>query len=446
MFEIICACTSSYGIGLKGSLPWHIPEELALFRKTTENSLIVVGRKTFELMPTLPNRMVFVISKSKKQNYYFESFESAYKIATEVSKEENKKIFVIGGETLFRYTLLYYQSDIEKIHISWIKDNFVCDSFIPTNFDNRKIIGHADNKDFIYTIYTYKKNLSEKSEYLNLLSSVMLNGEKRETRNGITRCSFNHNLRFNLLQGFPLLTTKKMFFREIVEELLFFLRGDTDTKLLESKGINIWRGNTNRAFLDANNKKHYKEGEMGKMYGYQWRHFGSLSENYNIEYYGVDQLENVIELIKTDPHSRRIMMTDYNPVEADSGVLYPCHSIILQFFVQGKFLDMFCYNRSSDLLLGLPFNIASSALLLSIIAKATGCYARNLHLTLGDTHIYEQHIPQVKEQIQRESYNFPELDICAELNTVKDIEQLQFEHFKLINYISHEAIKAEMIP
>jgi thymidylate synthase len=254
---------------------------------------------------------------------------------------------------------------------------------------------------------------------------------------------FFKNMSFDLRKGFPILTTKKMFFRGIVEELLFFLRGETDSKVLEKKGINIWRGNTERKFLDHNGFKDREPGMMGPMYGYQWRFFGAEYEESTgkPKTVGVDQLKYVIDTIVKDKNSRRIIMTDFNPSQAFSGVLFPCHSIIVQFYVYENYLDMYCYNRSQDLFLGTPFNISSSALLLSIIAKKTGLYPRYLHIGMGDVHLYEEHLELINIQRDRIPYSLPQL-ILPEIDV---FENIKTEDIVLQNYLSHPAIKANMV-
>ena len=159
---------------------------------------------------------------------------------------------------------------------------------------------------------------------------------------------------------------------------------------------------------------------------------------------GIDQLKNTIELIKTDPQSRRILLTDYNPLQAEQGVLYPCHSLIIQFYVREEtYLDMFCYNRSQDLFLGTPFNIASTALLLCIIAKMTGLQAGKLHMSLGDVHIYKEHQEIVKTQLARPRYPFPKL-ICPEIVNLEALYRVTSDQFSIVDYKSHEALKTEM--
>jgi len=276
---------------------------------------------------------------------------------------------------------------------------------------------------------------------------VAKNGTVRDGRNGETRALFTKHIKIDLRDGFPLLTTKKMYWKGIVEELLFFLRGDTNSKILEEKGVFIWNGNTNREFLDRNGFSHREEGVMGPMYGYQWRHYGAEYDEKTTEpsQIGIDQLANIVEKIREDPHSRRILMVDYNPTQVDQGVLYPCHSIVLQFFVDREYLDMFCYNRSSDLFLGLPFNIASTALLMQIVAEMTELTPRFMNISLGDAHIYKEHLPLVQTQIERTCYSLPSVKITKDLFNINDIETLTFSDFELHEYNSHPSIKAKMI-
>jgi thymidylate synthase len=294
-----------------------------------------------------------------------------------------------------------------------------------------------------------KSEIKGEYQYLNLVKKVLETGQERQTRNSVVKSLFNYNMVFDMKEGFPLITTKKMFWRGIVEELLFFLSGKTDTKILEEKGINIWRENTSREFLDSIEMKDRKEGLMGPMYGFQWRFFNA---EYNEEtglpiyvYGKPDQIRYVIDTIKKDPFSRRIIMTCFNPEQTEQSVLYPCHSIILQFYIREiegkKYLDMFAYNRSSDILLGLPFNIAGSALLLCIIANLTDIEPGVLYITGGDCHIYQNHYKASKEQLSKTPYPFPKLVINKKL----ELDKINYEDFTLENYICHPSIKADMV-
>jgi dihydrofolate reductase/thymidylate synthase len=454
--ELILAIDKNFGIGYKNMLPWNVKDELRLFRTKTLNSTVIVGSKTFINLPYLDKRNVICLSKKtdiKALNFYklfSKNPESIIVNSLEEADEKVKteKVFVIGGYEIYKLALSI-PNYINKIHLSILNNVYECDTF----FDKKLI------RDFIiteqtsyeeFTHYVLERDGSKgEIQYLNLLENILTNGVLSPGRNGNTISTFVNHLSFDLRNGFPLLSTKKMFIRGIIEELLFFLRGDTDTKILEEKDVNIWKGNTSKEFIESR-KLPYAEGVMGQLYGYQWRFFNapykldSEGRPFKPEG-GVDQLANVIKLIKEDPKSRRILLTSFNPEQSETGVLYPCHSIICQFYVEGEYLDMFCYNRSSDMFLGVPFNIASSSLFLMIIGKLTNKTPRYFNLTLGDSHIYQQHLDAVKEQLNRLPYRLPNI-ILPDINTLEDIEKLESKNFILINYKSHSSIKADMIP
>ena len=442
--NVILAVDKLFGIGLEGKLPWNIKDELNIFKEKTFDSIIIMGRKTIEHLPKLKNRIIFGISnkyielmnehfKNDKDIRFFSNFEEAF----EEAKTLNKKIFIAGGSKLYNYVFENYKTQI-KVHISFINEHHECDTY----FDKNNLEDFYIDKEIMFENFKHcemKYCKHGEFQYLNLIKDLLKNGERRVGRNAETISDFSKHLKFDLREGFPLLTTKKMFLKGIVEELLFFIRGDTNSKILEEKGINIWKGNTNREFLDSNGFKDRIEGEMGPMYGFQWRFFNS---EYSLG--GVDQIKNIINEIKTNPTSRRILLTTYNPSQVNSGVLYPCHSIIIQFYVQNIFLDMFCYNRSSDAGLGLPFNIASSSLFLMIIAQLTNLTPRYFNLSLGDVHIYSNHIEPIKQQIERISYSFPNIKL-PEFSILEEVEKLTYKDFSLENYKSHTSIKMEMI-
>lgn len=295
----------------------------------------------------------------------------------------------------------------------------------------------------------------EENNYQNLLASILKTGSERYDRTGVgTIGIFGTQLRFSLENGkIPMLTTKKIFAKGVIEELLFFLRGDTDTKKLEAKGVNIWKGNTTREFLDKRGLVYLPEGDMGKGYGFQWRKFGEFTEdlcelagifgNQPYIFNGVDQLTEVIYKLKNNPDDRRIIMTAWNPAQLKEMALPPCH-LLCQFYAINGELSCQFYQRSVDSFLGLPFNILSYAVLTHIIALTTGLKAKEVIFVGGDTHCYLNHLDQVKEQISRSSYNFPILKINKSLNCVKDIEDLLFDDFEIIGYQCHPAIKAPM--
>jgi len=461
MFNVIVAMTKNGGIGITDApLPWYSPEELKLFKQKTDGCILVMGRITTESIPHLPNREIWCITTQNDLDT--SSYKNKVIIYTNMEKvfhdisNSPKPVFFAGGESIYN---IIPPDLVNEWHISIMNEDYKCDTFITLPKFPPKNTLITEKKVYPdFTHYVYKRNVqSPEIEYLNILEDVLNHGISRRGRNGETKSAFCKNLHFDLTTHFPLLTTKKMFLRGIVEELLFFLRGDTDTKKLEQKNVNIWKGNTERKFLDSIGFQKRKEGMMGPMYGFQWRHFnGDYNENTGRSRRtvfingrppnrGIDQLKDVIDKIRNDPHSRRILMTDYNPEQANKGVLYPCHSIIIQFYVDGDYLDMYCFNRSSDLFLGLPFNIASSALLQIIIAQTTQKIARHFHLTLGDAHIYEQHYNAVKEQLTRVPIQPPTISINHTLQTITDIEGLRYEDFVLKDYACHPSIKASMI-
>lgn len=274
----------------------------------------------------------------------------------------------------------------------------------------------------------------EESNYLNLLKTILNKGVEKKDRTGVgTKSIFGTRLRFSLENNtIPLLTTKKVFYRGVIEELLFFIRGETNTKLLEEKGVNIWKGNTSREFLDSRGLTNYPEGEMGPMYGSKWRNF-----------HGVDQLKNALDLIKNDPDSRRIMITAYDPSASKLSVLDSCHNYF-QFYVNNNKLSCQFYMRSCDYGLGFPFNVASYSILTYLMAYASGLEPYEIIFVGGDTHIYNNHIDQLKQQILREPYNFPKLKINKKIETIEDMEKLSFEDFEIQNYIYHPSVKMIM--
>ena len=475
MINVILAVDKNYGLGYDNKLSWNIPEELKIFKEKTKDSILIVGRKTFQKLPKLKDRIVFCISRNinatSETNDVIVIFQSIDQ-AIEQAKNLGKPVFIIGGNQIYNYVFKNYKNEL-IVHISFIKKSYTCDTF----FDRNNLKEFYISNEIEYDLFKHcemKYQTYGERQYLDLIDDLIINGERRQTRNSETISDFCKHLKFDLRDGFPLLTTKKMFLKGIIEELLFFIRGDTQSKKLEEKGINIWKGNTSREFLDTNGFKDRKEGEMGPMYGSIWRNFNSLSSyneknilqdtrklEFNYKAYNkdgmsyttdkiesidfnVDQLSFVINEIKSNPTSRRIIMTTFNPSQVNQGVLWPCHSITIQFYIQGEYLDMFCYNRSSDIGLGLPFNIASSSLFLMIIAKLTNLKPRYFNLTLGDAHIYSNHVEPLLEQCKRMSYVFPKI-MLPEFTNLEEIEKLTFEDFKLEDYRSYPSIKMEMI-
>jgi len=280
--------------------------------------------------------------------------------------------------------------------------------------------------------------------YLKLLRTILNRNNRVESRNGTVLNSFGEKLVFDLKDGFPLLTTKKVGNKTILRELLWFIKGSTNNKELQEKKVHIWDQNSSKEFLESRNLN-YKEGDLGPIYGFQWRHFGAEYKDCYTDYkgLGVDQLQNIIDLIKNDPSSRRIIMSAWNPLDIDKMALPPCH-VLCQFHVdtiQGT-IDCQLYQRSGDMFLGVPFNIASYSFLLCIICHLTYYKPGKLIHILGDCHIYEDHIIAVKQQLLRVPVQYPTLDVSEKLDSIDDIKE---EYFTLENYKSYPKLVAPMI-
>lgn len=442
------------GIGYQGTLPWFCKEELKLFRKITLGNNIVVGNNTARNLPQLTNRKIHVLSRDTSIKDQSSSFGSKFNYVSSIeqllSDESVYPLFVCGGSQV--YKLFFDKNLVDIVYLSIMNKNSEnVDTYIDFSmFRCFTIKNKTEYEEFTHYELVKEQNMFDE-EYIRVLKNVYTNGKLKAGRNGDVISLFSESMKFDLSDGyFPLLTTKKMYMKGIVEELLFFIRGDTDTKKLERLGINIWTGNTNKDFLKLTGLN-YEPGDMGPMYGYQWRNFNkkynSCSSNETSESNnGFDQIKNVIENIKRDPSSRRHLITTLNPLQTNQGVLWPCHSIVCHFNAEDEddFLDMICYNRSQDMFLGNPWNIASSALFLCIMSKLTGRRPRMLTIFIGDAHIYKSHVLQVEEQIKRIPYSKPRITI-PDIKDLEDVYRLTHEDFIIEDYTAHPSIKAEMV-
>ena len=261
-------------------------------------------------------------------------------------------------------------------------------------------------------------------QYLDLLNHVIKNGVKKNDRTGTgTISTFGYQMRFNLEEGFPILTTKKLHLKSIIHELLWFISGNTNIKYLNDNGVKIWDNWAN------------KEGNLGPVYGHQW-----ISWTTN-EGKKIDQLLNTINSIKNTPDSRRHIITAWNVGDIEKMALPPCH-LLFQFYVAEEKLSCQLYQRSADIFIGIPFNIASYSLLTHIIAQITGLKAGEFIHTIGDAHIYLNHLEQAKTQLQRTPYKLPQIILNPQITD--DILNFKYEDFKLINYIAHPHIKGNI--
>jgi thymidylate synthase len=276
-------------------------------------------------------------------------------------------------------------------------------------------------------------------QYLDLLELVLERGKDREDRTGTgTRGIFGHQMRFDLREGFPLLTTKKLHTKSIIHELLWFLRGETHVKPLQDAGVRIWN---EWATAEQTARFGRLEGDLGPVYGHQWRNFGATRRpDGTYEPDGVDQMKRVLRDIVEKPSSRRLLVTGWNPKEAEEVALPPCHTLF-QFYVEGGELSCQLYQRSADIFLGVPFNIASYALLTMMVAHATGLRPGDFVHTFGDAHLYKNHLEQAKLQLTRKPRPLPQLRITAEN---RDIFALRFEDVVIEGYDPHPHIAAEV--
>ncbi|XP_068150612.1 thymidylate synthase [Drosophila tropicalis] len=285
----------------------------------------------------------------------------------------------------------------------------------------------------------------DEEQYLDLLRSIIERGETRMDRTRVGTLSiFGSQMRFDMRESFPLLTTKRVFFRAVAEELLWFIKGQTDAKILQDKNVHIWDGNSTREFLDNLGFTDRAVGDLGPVYGFQWRHFGAEYRTCQDDYtgQGIDQLRQVIETIKTNPSDRRIIMSAWNPLDIPKMALPPCHCLA-QFYVSQSRGELSCqlYQRSADMGLGVPFNIASYALLTYMIAHVTGLKPGDFVHTMGDTHVYLSHVEPIKEQLKRIPRPFPKLVFKRQIT---DIEDFTYEDIEIVNYNPYPKIQMEM--
>lgn len=459
MLNLIVCCTSSWGIGKSGSMPWHYHEDLKNFRKITSSksnpedpdNLLLMGYTTYQSIgKALPDRLNVVLTRShlsdavETENLLFRS-----DLHAAIKEFKGRNIFIIGGAQIYRQFLEWYTPD--RVYLTLLEKEHECDTFFPMDLLDRssyELTEKVSGKEL--TFQTLKYVNRAELEYLSLTQRILDTGNPRVDRTRVgTQALFGQRLEFNLLNNeIPVLTTKRVAFLTMAKELLWFIGGNVDSKKLEDNKVFIWKGNSSREFLDGRGLTGYREGELGPVYGFQWRHFGAEYEGPEADYTGkgVDQLQNMIDTLKTNPFSRRIIMSAWNVADLNKMALPPCH-ILYQLFVREdngkKFLSAQMYQRSVDGFLGEPFNIASYALLTHMIAAITGMEAERLVMVFGDTHIYDNHKAQMREQISREAYSFPRLRFTRDLKGT-NINDVTLKDFELLSYRCHPTIKAEM--
>lgn len=455
-FNVITAFCKGRGIGINNKLPWKYNRtDMNYFKKITGTTInpkaknaVIMGNNTFKSMQgkLLSNRYNIVLSKTE-ENYENPFFCSTFHSALDRARHQKniESIFVIGGEQVYEEAL--QNKAIDKIYVTEFPGEYPCDTFFPKIPEYMKLEKSQEKDNLCFKVYGNKIDYkSSEKQYLDALQDVLINGKETNDRTGVGTISlFSKHLRFpiNLVSKneyqIPILTTKKVYIRGVIEELLWFIRGSTNSKELEVNKVYIWKGNTSKDFLASRGLDH-EEGQIGPGYGHQWVNWGG---NWKTGKGGINQVEKVINTLKTNPTSRRILINAWNVSDLHKMALPPCH-LMYMFKVSNGKLNCGMIMRSSDMFLGLPFNIMSTALLNILIAKCTNLIPGEITLTLNDAHIYSNHVEQVKKQLKREPLKMPTLKINQEFNCYQDLCNLTFNDFEILNYHHWSRISAEM--
>lgn len=498
-----------YPIGKDGKIPWHCKDDLKWFKETTMGHPVIMGRKTYESIgKPLVGRHNIIVSKTIEINDENCTTVNSLEDAIELAKNRNEgDVFIIGGESIYKEAI---EKDlVDFVYIDFLNETVIgADKFFPNlnsnNFEPYDFKPIEVEKDYALAMI-YAKNRGDQNnvdtQYLGLVSDVIHNGTKKNTRAGMVRSVFGKQLRFNLQKGIPALTTKKMFFKGAIHELLWFLKGDTNIKYLVDNNVHIWDDDAYRhylqlveknKFLVLNGEPHGKKdvlskenfiemvkkeevlqcefwrdyvdniytfGDLGPIYGHQWR-------NWNC----IDQIYGVIEKLKTNPDDRRLLVSAWNVNELDEMALPPCH-YSFQFYTEimgdheryqwckeNGITDIFdeygCFKqgiplrklscmfnmRSNDVALGLPINLISYSLLTYMIAQCVNMAPGDLVYNGGDVHVYENQVDALLEQLKRNPriYALPKLKLNPKK---KDIDSFTYEDFEIVDYKSYPAIK-----
>lgn len=490
----LIACVVAYRnqliIGKDNELLVDLRKDKQFFKNTTTNvgnknnfpNIVIMGRHTYYSIPKsfrpLQDRLNLVLTND---NHYLKNYPlpSTIKLL-DTNKvyfitldqfisfyiKHSPNVYIIGGGKVYN-TFLNNKNILlrpSKLYITQVKNmkfpKNISGLITMDNFDYKyKLIGysekHTQNElSYRFLTYNYLNQGTQEHHYFDLAENIFKNGNERSDRTGTGTISLlGAQLKFDISSSFPLLTTKQVPFKAIVEELLFFCRGDTNTKILDKRGVKIWNDNTTQKFLD-NRGLNYSEGIMGPMYGWSWRHFSAkysqafsdTSQCDTSKIGGFDQLKNVEHLLKTDPFSRRIYISNLNPAESSKMVLDPCHTYI-QFYTEEingvKYLSAYFTMRSNDIGCGFAFNLTSYTLLVQILALKSNMKPKEIIYNAVDCHIYKTHKNQIKEQMTRVPRPFPKVQLDPSIKT-KDWADITYEDFDLIGYFPDKSIKMEM--
>lgn len=461
--EMIMATDLNYLLGLNGVIPWNCAGDMKHFRNFTFGHICIVGRKTWESLPSknLIGRELYILSRSDSPEGLQDNqtwFNDLKTMQKDLLKRTDKRKIVIGGGELYSAIANSPLFETTQIAYTMINMNIVSTGNSATYLNPNMLNGFRNTKMFTcnspkYTIrwLTPKGNVEE-MQYHQICQEVLDKGQvvkpsAERTGTGTTSL-FGKQMTFDLSSGsIPVLTTKRVYWKGVVAELLWFLSGSTDANVLSKQKIRIWEGNTTKEFLTARGLD-YSAGDIGPGYSFQWRHAGATYSGKSANYtgQGVDQITNLIDCIKSNPHSRRMLVNAWSVPDLPKMALPPCH-MFFQAYVreddQGKHLSLQMYQRSADLFLGVPFNISSYSLLLLMLCQLTGCKPDKLIMVFGDVHIYSNHMTQMKEQLKRVPMSFPQIKLPA-FSTLDELLKLSPSAFKLSNYRCYAPIAGKM--
>jgi len=501
----LISCVTNFknklAIGRSNGLLFHFKNDLKFFQNITTNNLdanskmdrnvVIMGENTWNSLPVkyrpLPNRINIILTRNKKLmskfNYLYNNevnFEKKKEGTTlfmdldrfkKFYKKTNANVYVIGGGEV--YNLFLNNEDVnlrpKTLYLTEVKNAKFDKDSEPTIFmdcpdESYKLISVSEKHtevsngqtlDYRFLMYRrFDGYRSEEHKYLDLMKDILENGNERSDRTGTgTISKFGCQLRFDISKSIPLLTTKRIPYRIILEELLWMCRGDTSNIILQKKNVNIWNDNSTRKFLDSRGL-YYDENILGPCYGWQWRFFNApysqafadTSKVDTSKIGGFDQLKYIEYLLKNDPFNRRIILSAWNPVQMDQMALPPCH-LLIQFYVEEinkeKYLSCIFYMRSSDTFLAENWNINAYVTLTYILAIKSNMKPKEIIFNGGDCHIYKNHFEQVKEQLKRECRPFPKL-LLNESIKYKDWNEITDDLFEIVGYMPHSTIKAPM--
>jgi dihydrofolate reductase/thymidylate synthase len=456
-----------FEIGFDNKLLYHLPEDLKNFKNITYGNTVVMGYNTWSSLPKkpLPGRTNIVLTTKKVSEKFKDTiFITLSQFKSSCPMNSNEKYFLIGGGEIYKLFLQDEYLKPKKMILTHIEPEISTesDTFLdPGLIKDYKITGYSElfsglNLKYRYIYYSLSGDFNQEYTYLRFLTEIREEGISRDDRTGTGTLSlFGNQMKFDISNSSPLLTTKRINFTSVLEELLWMCRGDTNSKILNEKGIKIWDGNTSREFLDSQGLFHYPEGVLGPQYGFLWRHFGakydsSFSDTSKCDTSkigGFDQLKYIENLLKTDPFSRRIMLTAWSPDRLDEQCLPSCH-FNCQFYVTlddngDKNLSCMFNMRSNDMFLGNPYNLVGYTVLTYILAKRCDMKPKELVYSCGDSHIYKNHLDSVSQQLLRSPRGHPCLELDDSLKT-KDWSKMTSEDFKLIGYFPYPVLKAKM--